>query len=329
MKKIFPLLMNLCEGKSFLHVSNAEAGVKLATPPPRPHHRFCFLPSTTQKKWWNSSTTVFLWTLITCSTSWSSLFEELYYCQPAVNLRHIYRRHVITSKHFSFITRRSRKLTHFVERATNHMHRLYSTRVCSHVNPRSRCIWALVGIERKINFPTQSAHHPCPISSRFANKMHDKKSSNICWSNFHINKKCAASFSTHKLKSVFVCIVFILLLCNLWFLLHFSTKSSTNLRRRTLFGRLPKLFFYTKMKLYNLVLLLGGSFCSILEYKPIQFSCPVSMYTIFFFTIFPNTTGWLIDGCSRNIRPFCVYEMKLSTNTWECATDTDDRRAAI
>lgn len=64
-----------------------------------------------------------------------------------------------------------------------------------------------------------------------------------------------------------------------------------------------------------LVLLLGGSFCSILKHKPIQFSCPVSMYTIFFFTIFPNTTGWLIDGCSRNIRPFCVYEMKLSTNT--------------
>lgn len=58
-------------------------------------------------------------------------------------------------------------------------------------------------------------------------------------------------------------------------ILHISTAADA---LRTL----AELFFYTKMKLYNSVLLLGGSFCSILEYKPIQFSCPVSMYTIFF-----------------------------------------------
>lgn len=50
------------------------------------------------------------------------------------------------------------------------------------------------------------------------------------------------------------------------------------------FSDARRIVFFTEEQSYvtsNRVLLLGGSFCSILKYKPIQFSCPVSMYTIF------------------------------------------------
>lgn len=60
-----------------------------------------------------------------------------------------------------------------------------------------------------------------------------------------------------------------------------------------------------------LLLLFGGLLLFDSEIKThTQFSCPVSIYNIFL-QYSDNTTGWLIDGCSRNIRPFCVFTNKI------------------
>lgn len=69
----------------------------------------------------------------------------------------------------------------------------------------------------------------------------------------------------------------------------------------------------------------GAPFVRFWNPKPIQLFKPRECVQSFFYTIFPNTTGWLMDDCSRNIRPFCVYETKLSTNTTKSVTDTARR----
>lgn len=99
-----------------------------------------------------------------------------------------------------------------------------------------------------------------------ANEMHDKgkqkKKSNICWINFHVNKK---KFATRN----FFLVVIWFFLCDTPYVSFFHSEKSQifQISLRPIAEFLQKKNYITIKKLFLSLspLLLGGSFCSILK----------------------------------------------------------------